>query len=74
MVADGVTNVTFPVAFPTNCASLQITRGGGTVDGATGSSNIGASVIISLTNTGFVFDSVVRGTDKSLVYYVAIGY
>ena len=61
MVADGAVNVTFPVTFPTGCASLQITRGGGE-----------ASVIISLSNTGFSFDSVSQG--NSLVYYVAIGY
>ena len=74
MVADGVTNVTFPVAFPTGCASLQITRGGGTVTGTTGSSDIGASVIISLSNVGFSFDSVTKSGDKSLVYFLAIGY
>ena len=60
MVADGAVNVTFPVTFPTSCASLQITHGAG------------ASVIISLSNTGFSFDSVSQG--NSLVYYVAIGY
>ena len=74
VVADGVTNVTFPVTFPTGCASLQITRGGGIVPGTTGSGGIGASVIISMSNVGFVFDSVVQGNDKSLVYYIAIGY
>ena len=58
-VAGGVVNVTFPVTFPTGCASLQITRGGGE-----------ASVTISLSNTGFSFQS----WDNSLVYYVAIGY
>ena len=62
-VAGGVVNVTFPVTFPTGCASLQITRGGGE-----------ASVIISLSNTGFSFDSVMQSWDNSLVYYVAIGY
>ena len=74
MIADGVTNVTFPVAFPTGCASLQITRGGGTNADSVGSLDVGASVIISMSNTGFMFDSVVQAVDKSLVYYVAIGY
>ena len=74
MVADGVGNVTFPIAFPTTCASLQLTRGGGIISESTGSSGTGASVIISLSNVGFMFDSVVQASDKSLVYYVAIGY
>ena len=74
MVADNVTNVTFPVSFPTSCASLQITRGGGIVSGTTGSSDAGASVILSMSNSGFTVDSVTQSTDKSLVYYVAIGY
>ena len=74
LVADGGTNVTFPVAFPTGCASLQITRGGGTGAGTTGSSDVGASVIMSMSNTGFTVDSVMQSLDKSLVYYVAIGY
>ena len=74
MVADSVVNVIFPIAFPAGCASLQITRGGGTSAGSVGSLDVGASVIMSMSNTGFAFDSVVQGTDKSLVYYVAIGY
>lgn len=74
MVADSVENVTFPVTFPTGCASLQITRGGGTSNTPAGSSGTGASVIISLSNTGFSFDSVMRADDKSLVYYIAVGY
>ena len=77
MVADSPsgTNVTFPVAFPTVCASLQITRGGGTVGGSNGGSNgSGASVIISLSNVGFSFDSVIQSSNKSLVYFLAIGY
>ena len=67
-------NVTFPIAFPTGCASLQITRGGGIADSSTGSSGTGASVIISMSNIGFSFDSVIQSPDKSLVYYLAIGY
>ena len=75
MVADNyVANVTFPVAFPTGCASLQITRGGGTDEGSTGSYDVGASVIISMSNIGFSFDSVVQFGDKSMVYFLAIGY
>ena len=74
VVADGVTNVTFPVTFPTGCASLQITRGGGIVPGTTGSGGIGASVIISMSNTGFTADSVTQSGDDSMVYYLAIGY
>ena len=76
MVADSpqVTNVTFPVAFPTGCASLQITRGGGTGEGVGGSEGSGASVIISMSKTVFTADSVVWSSDKSIVYYVAIGY
>ena len=73
-VADGVENATFPIAFPTGCASLQITRGGGIVNGTSGSSGSGASAIISLSNVGFSFDSVTQSGDKSMVYYVAIGY
>ena len=76
MVADNgnVVNVTFPVAFPTSCASLQITRGGGTAAFSTGSPDAGASVILSMSNIGFSVDSVMHSSDKSLVYYVAIGY
>ena len=76
MVADSPagTNVTFPVAFPTGCASLQITRGGGTVSSSSGSSGTGASVIMTLSNIGFSFDSVAQSGDKSLIYYLAIGY
>ena len=77
MVADvpSPANVTFPIAFPTGCANLQITRGGGTDEDSNGGSYAGgASVIISMSNTGFSFDSVVQSSDKSIVYYVAIGY
>ena len=74
MVADNVPNVTFPVTFPTTCASLQITRGGGVAANSNGSSDVGASVIMSMSNTGFTVDSVMQSLDKSLVYYVAIGY
>ena len=75
MVADNyVANVTFPIAFPTSCASLQITRGGGTVEESTGSAGAGASVIISMSKNGFTADSVMQAADKSIVYYVAIGY
>ena len=74
MVAENVVNVTFPVVFPTGCASLQITRGGGTDSLSTGSNDVGASVVISLSNVGFSFDSVIKSTDKSLVYFLAIGY
>ena len=74
MVVEGVTNVTFPVAFPTVCASLQITRGGGVGGGSTGSSSSGVSAIMSLSNVGFTFDSVINSSDKSLVYFLAIGY
>ena len=74
MVADSVGNVTFPVVFPTSCASLQITRSGGIVSESTGSSGVGASVITLLSNTGFSLDSVIQSTDKSMVYFLAIGY
>ena len=57
-----VVNVTFPVAFPTSCASLQITGGGG-------------SVIISMSNTGFTAMSGFQEFGNAIVlYYVAIGY
>ena len=74
MVADGVANVTFPITFPTVCASLQITRSGGIISESTGSSGVGASVITLLSNVGFSFDSVIQSPDKSMVYYIAIGY
>ena len=74
MVVEGVTNVIFPVAFPTGCASLQITRGGGVTSGSTGSSDVGASVITNLSNIGFTIDSVIGAEDKSLVYWFAVGY
>ena len=63
MVAgDYIVNATFPVAFPTSCASLQITGGGG-------------SVIISMSNTGFTAESVIPELGNATVfYYVAIGY
>ena len=74
MSGENVTNVTFPIAFPTACATVQITRGGGTAANSTGSSGAGASVITSMSNTGFSVDSVIQSTDKSLIYYLAIGY
>ena len=64
MVTSGnnVVSATFPVAFPTSCASLQITGGGG-------------SVIISMSNTGFTAEAVYQEFGKATVlYYVAIGY
>ena len=71
MVADNVANVTFPVAFPTGCASLQITRGVGT---ASGEIWLPLPVVLKLSNTAFTIDSVVQSTDKSLVYWFAVGY
>ena len=67
-------NVTFPITFPTGCASLQLTRGGGIIAGSSGSSDVGASVIGTLSNTGFSLDPVIQSADKSVVYYLAIGY
>ena len=71
MVADNVANVTFPVAFPTGCASLQITRGVGT-----GSDEIWLSlpVVLKLSNTAFTVDPVIESPYKSLVYWFAVGY
>ena len=74
MAADNVPNITFPVAFPTSCVSLQITRGGGTASNSTGSSDVGTSVILLLSNVGFSVDSVMQSADKSMVYFLAIGY
>lgn len=74
MSGENVANVTFPIAFPTACATVQITRGGGIAANSTGSAGVGASVITSMSNTGFSVDSVIQSTDKSLVYYLAIGY
>ena len=74
MSGENVPNVTFPIAFPTACATVLITRGGGTAANSTGSSAVGASVITSMSNTGFSVDSVIQSTDKSLIYYLAIGY
>ena len=74
MSGKNVPNVTFPIAFPTACATVLITRGGGTAANSTGSSGVGASVIMSMSNTGFTVDSVIQSTDKSLIYYLAIGY
>ena len=45
MSGENVTNVTFPIAFPTACATVQITRGGGIAANSTGSAGVGASVI-----------------------------
>jgi hypothetical protein len=71
---DNVTNIYFPIAFLTGCASVQITRGGGIIANSTGSSGVGAPVVVALSNIGFTVDSVVQSTDKSLVYWFAIGY
>ena len=60
VVAENVTNVTFPVAFPTSCASLQITSGAG--------AGAGESLLASLSNVGFSF------AYNSRVYFLAIGY
>ena len=55
-------NATFPVAFPTSCANLQITCDGG-------------SAILSMSNTGFTAESVTPAfSDAIVLYYVAIGY
>ena len=71
MVADGVTNVIFPVAFPTGCASLQITRGVGT---ASGNIWLPLPVILKLSNTGFsVSLSGIESPGESLVYWFAVG-
>ena len=70
--AYNVPNVTFPVAFPTGCASLQITRGVGT---ASGSTWFPLPVVLELSNTGFSADlAEIEATDKSLVYWFAVGY
>ncbi len=71
MVADNVANVTFPVAFPTSCASLQITRG---VETASGEIWLPLPVIIGLSNTAFTVDPVTQSLNKSLVYWFAVGY
>ena len=71
-VADNVANVTFPVAFPTGCASLQITRG---VETASGDIWLPLPVVLGLSNTGFsVTLSDMESTGKSLVYWFAVGY
>ena len=57
-----VVNATFPVAFPTSCANLQIAWGGG-------------SVIISMSSTGFTAAPAYQEFGNAIVlYYVAIGY
>ena len=71
MVADNVANVTFPVAFPTGCASLQITRGLGA---ASGGLWLPAPIILSMSNTAFTVDPVMQSPYKSLVYWFAVGY
>ena len=72
MAADNVPNVTFPVAFPTGCASLQITRGVGT---ASGGIWLPLPVVLGLSNTGFSVDlSDMQSTGNSLVYWFAVGY
>ena len=71
-VADNVANVTFPVAFPTGCASLQITRGVGTASVGIWFS---LPLVLELSNTGFsvnLFD--IQLTGKSLGYWCAVGY
>ena len=64
VAGNNVVNATFPVAFPTSCANLQITRDGG-------------SIKISMSNTGFTAE--VNSADQefgntNVLYYVAIGY
>ena len=71
MVADNVANVTFPVAFPTGCASLQITRG---VVTASGEIWLPTPVVLKLSNTAFTVDPVIDSPYKSLVYWFAVGY
>ena len=67
-VANNIVNTTFPIVFPTSCASLQLTRDGG------GGYN-GASVIISMSNTGFTAELGFQEYGNARVlYYVAIGY
>ena len=67
-----VPNVTFPVAFPTGCASLQITRGVGTASDDTW---FPLPVVLKLSNTGFsVTLPGMQATGKSLVYWFAVGY
>ena len=68
MVADNVTNVTFPVVFPTSCASLQITLGAGA------DAYVEASAIKSLSNVGFSFAAGFQPTGNLQVYFLAIGY
>ena len=68
MFADNVTNVTFPVVFPTSCASLQITRGAGA------DAYVEASAINSLSNVGFSFAAGFQPTGNLQVYFLAIGY
>ena len=70
-VADNVANVTFPVAFPTGCASLQITRG---VETASGGDWLPLPVVLELSNTGFSVNPVISSPYKSLVYWFAVGY
>ena len=71
MVADNVANVTFPVAFPTGCASLQITRG---VVTASRDIWLPIPVVLELSNTAFSVDPVIQSPYKSLVYWFAVGY
>ena len=71
MVADNVQNVTFPVAFPTGCVSLQITIGVGT---ASGNIWFHPPAVLGLSNTGFSVTLPEEATGKSLVYWFAVGY
>jgi len=67
---NGLVNATFPVAFPTSCANLQITSGGGS-----GGESFGVSVIISMSNTGFTAAlGFQEFGNADVLYYVAIGY
>ena len=70
-VADNVANVTFPVAFPTGCASLQITRG---VETASEEIWLPLPVVLELSNTVFSVAPVIHSPYKSLVYWFAVGY
>ena len=65
IVQDSVPTNYFPIAFPAKCASLQITNG---------SSGVGASVVVGLSNTAFTVDSVEPSAGKSLKYWFAVGY
>ena len=71
MFADNVANVTFPVAFPTGCASLQITIG---VETASGELWLPLPVVLELSNTSFTVNPVRSPPYKLRVYWFAVGY